>query len=419
MRLFLISILLFVFQIASQSIGENYFLNEKTSLRGRAFEKNQDIIAKLYPTDEVELLLLEENLAATKKEDEFWAKVKFENKEGYVLFKYLQKEKPILTKPIIRERFIPIKYFTTASSLYMRESPYREGEIITSLSQNSELTVNKFSENDDLIDGISAKWAFVRASSGVEGWVFAGYISESKKDIAEEEDQNHILFGTTKYVRTKYLQLRNEPSKYGTIVYIAANGSVLKVLDRRKEFESIGRLRSIWVKVEQDGTSGWVFGGFLSDKKTSTVIADTLDKTFLYPLDSGVGLNYVSSSYGTRIDPVTKKPGSNHTGVDLYAYTGTGTPIYAAGDGTVIHTSSNSGYGNLTVVKHDSGLVTYYAHQNEWLVKQGDRVRAGDLIGKIGNTGKSTGPHLHFEVRTGLWEECLNPANYISLPANN
>ena len=160
--------MLFVFQIASQSIGENYFLNEKTSLRGRAFEKNQDIIAKLYPTDEVELLLLEE---------EFWAKVKFENKEGYVLFKYLQKEKPILTKPIIRERFIPIKYFTTASSLYMRESPYREGEIITSLSQNSELTVNKFSENDDLIDGISAKWAFVRASSGVEGWVFAGYIS--------------------------------------------------------------------------------------------------------------------------------------------------------------------------------------------------------------------------------------------------
>ena len=124
------------------------------------------------------------------------------------------------------------------------------------------------------------------------------------------------------------------------------------------QFESIGRLRSIWVKVEQDGTSGWVFGGFLSDKKTSTVIADTLDKTFLYPLDSGVGLNYVSSSYGTRIDPVTKKPGSNHTGVDLYAYTGTGTPIYAAGDGTVIHTSSNSGYGNLTVVKHDNGLVT-------------------------------------------------------------
>jgi murein DD-endopeptidase MepM/ murein hydrolase activator NlpD len=157
----------------------------------------------------------------------------------------------------------------------------------------------------------------------------------------------------------------------------------------------------------------------LSGKKTSKILPDYINKTFIYPLDSRPNTSYVSSPYGIRIDPVTKKPGANHTGLDLYAYTRIGTPIFAAGDGIVIHTSSNSGYGNLTVVQHDNGLVTYYAHQSEWIVKQGDKVKAGDLIGKIGNTGKSTGPHLHFEVRTGLWEECLNPINYIAVPVND
>jgi hypothetical protein len=199
MRSFILFFLVFIFQIASQSSGETFYINEKTNLLGRAFLKNQDIIAKLYPGDVVELLFLEENLSSTQKEDEFLAKVRFESREGYLLYKYLQKEKPILKNKIIRERFEPKKYYTTANSLYLRDSPSKAGNIVTSLSRNSELLVTKFSENDELIDGLAAKWAFVQTQIGLEGWVFSGYITDSNSNTdEEEEDTNSIVIGKTK-----------------------------------------------------------------------------------------------------------------------------------------------------------------------------------------------------------------------------
>ena len=124
----------------------------------------------------------------------------------------------------------------------------------------------------------------------------------------------------------------------------------------------------------------------------------------------------MTSPFGSRIDPVTGKPGIRHTGIDLYPFARFGAPIYASGDGIVIHQSFNSGYGNLTVLQHSGGLVTYYAHQLKFLIKQNEKVKAGDLIGEVGSTGKSTGPHLHFEVRTGLWQDQLDPEKYIQVP---
>ncbi len=76
-----------------------------------------------------------------------------------------------------------------------------------------------------------------------------------------------------------------------------------------------------------------------------------------------------------------------------------GTPIHAAGDGIVVYAGVESGYGNYTCINHGNGIATCYAHQSVIMVKVGDQVTRGQVIGLIGTTGYSTGPHLHFEVR--------------------
>ena len=115
----------------------------------------------------------------------------------------------------------------------------------------------------------------------------------------------------------------------------------------------------------------------------------------------------MSSGYGYRRDPVY---GSTkfHAGLDFAAKSGT--PVYAPGDGTVEAADRRSGYGNCIDISHGYNYVTRYAHLSEILVKAGDAVKRGDLIGRVGSTGKSTGPHLHYEVR--FKDEPQNPVNY-------
>jgi len=88
-----------------------------------------------------------------------------------------------------------------------------------------------------------------------------------------------------------------------------------------------------------------------------------------------------------------------HTGVDFRG--GTGTPILAAGAGTVVYAGPRGGYGNTVVIDHGGSLATLYAHQSAIHVSVGTVVVAGQVIGAVGATGFATGPHLHFEVRTG------------------
>lgn len=89
--------------------------------------------------------------------------------------------------------------------------------------------------------------------------------------------------------------------------------------------------------------------------------------------------------------------GSLHPGIDIGA--AMGTPIRAAAAGTVIVAAYSGGYGNLVVIDHGNGLATAYAHQSQIAVSVGQQVAQGQLIGYVGSTGFSTGPHLHFEVR--------------------
>lgn len=106
----------------------------------------------------------------------------------------------------------------------------------------------------------------------------------------------------------------------------------------------------------------------------------------------------ITSGFGDRRDPFTGKP-STHTGVDLGAPEGT--PIPAALAGVVIAAGPRGGYGNAVEVRHADGSSTLYAHASEVLVAPGDRVESGQTIALVGQTGRSTGPHLHLEVRSG------------------
>ena len=91
--------------------------------------------------------------------------------------------------------------------------------------------------------------------------------------------------------------------------------------------------------------------------------------------------------------------GQRHDGIDIAAPEGT--TVAAAAPGTVIYAGEQSGYGAIVIVKHDAGLVTLYAHNSRLLVDEGARVRRGEPIARVGQTGRTTGPHLHFEVREG------------------
>jgi len=124
-------------------------------------------------------------------------------------------------------------------------------------------------------------------------------------------------------------------------------------------------------------------------------------------------LKHTASGYGMRIDPIYKTA-KFHEGMDFSA--NIGTPIYATGNGTVTKAGWQSGYGKVVIINHGYGYETLYAHMNDIDVRVGQKVIRGEVIGKVGNTGKSTGPHLHYEVH--VKGKVVNPVNYYFMDLN-
>ncbi len=125
------------------------------------------------------------------------------------------------------------------------------------------------------------------------------------------------------------------------------------------------------------------------------LLQQTMHKSML-PDNSPVNVGYNSSSFGWRVDPFSGRS-AFHEGLDFTA--ATGTPIYAAAGGRVTVAEQTPDYGKIVKISHGTGLETRYAHASELLVNAGEVVRKGQLIARVGSTGRSTGSHLHFEVR--------------------
>lgn len=116
----------------------------------------------------------------------------------------------------------------------------------------------------------------------------------------------------------------------------------------------------------------------------------------------------ISSGFGYRRDPFNGHA-AMHSGLDFRAPHGA--PIHAAADGTVSFVGTQAGYGNTVEVSHGNGMITRYAHMSRFAARVGQDVNAGDVIGRIGSTGRSTGPHLHFEVRIN--GRAVNPRPFL------
>jgi len=126
------------------------------------------------------------------------------------------------------------------------------------------------------------------------------------------------------------------------------------------------------------------------------------------PTIQPVNEGYLSSDYGFRLSPFTHER-QMHDGVDIS--TAVGTPVFATGGGKVIFVGYQGGYGKTIVIDHGFKLKTVYAHNSKLFVRKGAHVKRGELIATSGNTGRSTGPHLHYEVRR--YNQPVDPFRYI------
>lgn len=131
------------------------------------------------------------------------------------------------------------------------------------------------------------------------------------------------------------------------------------------------------------------------------------------PNGSPIHYNRISDEFGYRVHPITKKY-HLHSGIDLSAESGT--PIYAPADGVVEYAQPKGQYGNYLHINHPYGFKTVYGHLQKFAVQSGDYVLKGDVVGYVGNTGRSTGPHLHYEIR--YLHKWLNPKKFMTWSSN-
>ena len=143
---------------------------------------------------------------------------------------------------------------------------------------------------------------------------------------------------------------------------------------------------------------------------------DALEGICFEEIDTGVRMQIplddytVSSEFGYRIGPITGEAGI-HTGLDLAA--DYGTEIKAAADGKVVDASWDNSYGNYIKIQHDNNTVSIYAHCSSLCAEEGEKVKTGDIIARVGSTGDSTGNHLHFEIRKDNIR--INPSFYVDV----
>ena len=210
------------------------------------------------------------------------------------------------------------------------------------------------------------------------------------------------------YVTTGSLNMRSEDNGKSQIIGKLKFREKVEIVYQSDRVDEYGGIKSPWLLVRKpNGDEGWVFGGYLADDipKEKNRESGKTDWGMIMPADGRI-----SSRFGKRIDPISKRGYSFHKGIDIAAPKGT--PVYASADGKVIRAEFvRSGYGNLIIIQHADDLATYYGHLSKIIARKGDRVSKGQLIGKVGSTGRSTGPHLHFEVRRG--NKALNPEEFV------
>ncbi len=208
-------------------------------------------------------------------------------------------------------------------------------------------------------------------------------ISNLKKDL---ESQKGNLEG-------KLTECKNQQSYLDS--KIAENESYTKQLE-----QNLAEYEKAYEKAKQEEEAAWR----AAQSKTSVNTVFTGGK-FGWPSTSSYT---ITSYYGVRIHPILKTK-RGHAGLDIGASYGTN--VLASNSGTVIMASYNGGYGNCVMIDHGGGYVTLYGHNSSLCVSVGQKVSRGDVIAKVGSTGLSSGPHIHFEIRIN--GSTVDPLQYV------
>ena len=232
----------------------------------------------------------------------------------------------------------------------------------------------------------------------INGFEYTALGGESMSQIAESVHRSiaEVAAANKQYSKTHVFE-SGEKIKINTVdvfVYQVNSGETLHTIaDRYKvSYEDLRSVNGKYDQIVMVGEKIFIPYIFSNEK-------------FSDPLD----ILPVSSPFGTRVHPV-KQYELFHMGMDLAVMEGSN--VYAAKSGEVLVSEYQSGYGNVVKIEHENGYMTVYAHLSDKLVEAGDYVSEGQLIAASGNTGISTGPHLHFEIRKD--NQPLNPACFLS-----
>lgn len=189
--------------------------------------------------------------------------------------------------------------------------------------------------------------------------------------------------------------------------------AVTELNDRTNNIKEI--IDTLGIKVTKSSHAKRDSGGpfiALKEKEHDQLLfkADKYLETIRYtPLGRPV-TGQISSGFGTRLDPMNGE-GAHHTGIDFRGKRGE--KVFATGAGVVIQANRNGNYGNFVMIDHGNGYTSSFAHLERFMVKKGDRVERGQVIGKIGSSGRTTGAHLHYEVC--LKKTPINPARLMKI----
>lgn len=239
-----------------------------------------------------------------------------------------------------------------------------------------------------LVGGLLVLWLGLGSYVAVDSWLHQ----------AQRRQQLTQLQKKAERLRLENSQLQAEISAHELEKQRLLGTAVNQLNERSSQLESI--LQQVGVEVPVEETSGGSGGPYLEASQVSfeealSFSAQLIDIAEDVPL--GIpSAGYLSSGFGRRRDPFNGKT-AFHSGIDIAHFVGT--KVYATASGTVVRAGSMPGYGRVVEVANGERFHTLFGHLHKILVKKGDKIARGDVIGTMGNSGRSTGPHLHYEIR--------------------
>ncbi len=240
------------------------------------------------------------------------------------------------------------------------------------------------------------------ATSGAQG------LADRLRDAAKNGDTDGLKKAAQKFEQYFVATMMKEMRKASGNESGLFSGTEMETFHALFDEEIAGRItegqgvglarmieRNLAAAYSGEGTAGAVGSAAGAAGRTDgAALSASLREGFAWPLPASEP-GSISSDYGRRVDPHSGAH-KHHAGLDIAAPAGT--PVRSIADGTVIRAGSSTSYGNVVDVQHADGTVSRYAHQQSLDVSVGDEVTAGDRLGAVGSTGRSTGPHLHLEV---------------------